>query len=123
MNNVRWLSMSVSFIHPCYMELLFIYLLLVPYSLLILCLHICVKSTRGSKFIHFNHQSHDMYVLASCQCCEDVNTLSPGLYADRIGVGWVDVRLAVSMVRNNPQEIHAGLMYILIHLPVEICRL
>jgi hypothetical protein len=36
------------------------------------------------------------------------------LYADPIGVGWVDVRLAVSMVRNNPQEIHAGLVYILV---------
>jgi hypothetical protein len=47
--------------------------------------------------------------------CEEVNTfgLDDMLYTDPTGVGWVDVGLAVSMVRNNPQEqeIHASLVY------------
>lgn len=38
------------------------------------------------------------------------------VYTDPTGVGWVDVRLAVGMVRNNPQEIHAAPVYILVSI-------
>jgi hypothetical protein len=38
------------------------------------------------------------------------------VHTDPTGVGWVDLRLAVSLVRNNQQEIHAALVYILVSI-------